>query len=217
MLNCGIHACPERCHREKCGTVSYDQTFSCCLQNFQLSCQFLILCFLCPALQCLEVTIKQCRCGLHRKELPCAKEFLCETKCKRSKDCGRHPCNRKVHEINLFLLIGSVTTWLSKTLYCLCCSAVTPSVHLVKKFVDAPSDVVSINVKQSVIGVPVTLVQWLLLSVATVEELLWKYHVDVRGKLVHLAVQSYACRLNDTHFRWHDNLSFCIYTTSYNI
>ncbi|KAK3912840.1 NF-X1-type zinc finger protein NFXL1 [Frankliniella fusca] len=64
MLNCGIHACPERCHRDKCGT-------------------------------CLEVTIKQCRCGLHKKELPCAKEFLCETKCKRSKDCGRHPCNRK--------------------------------------------------------------------------------------------------------------------------
>lgn len=45
------------------------------------------------------------------------------------------------------------------TLYCLCCSAVTPSVHLVKKFVDAHLDVVSINVKQSVIGVPVTLVQ----------------------------------------------------------
>lgn len=64
MLNCGIHACPERCHRDKCGT-------------------------------CLEVTIKLCRCGLHKKELPCAREFLCETKCKRYKDCGRHPCNRK--------------------------------------------------------------------------------------------------------------------------
>lgn len=64
VLNCGIHLCPERCHRDKCGT-------------------------------CLEVTVKQCRCGSHRKELPCAKEFLCETKCKRYKDCGRHPCNRK--------------------------------------------------------------------------------------------------------------------------
>ncbi|XP_034255389.1 NF-X1-type zinc finger protein NFXL1 [Thrips palmi] len=64
ILNCGVHACPERCHKDKCGT-------------------------------CLEVTVKQCRCGLHTKELPCAKEFLCETKCKRSKDCGRHPCNRK--------------------------------------------------------------------------------------------------------------------------
>lgn len=45
--------------------------------------------------QCLEVVTRRCRCGLHMKELPCQKEFLCETKCKQIKDCGKHPCNRK--------------------------------------------------------------------------------------------------------------------------
>nr|CAD7442488.1 unnamed protein product [Timema bartmani] len=47
------------------------------------------------ATNCLEVVTKSCRCGLHKKELPCQKEYLCETKCKRLKDCIRHPCNRK--------------------------------------------------------------------------------------------------------------------------
>ncbi|XP_049812218.1 NF-X1-type zinc finger protein NFXL1 [Schistocerca nitens] len=63
-LECGVHRCPRRCHRDKCGS-------------------------------CLEVITKSCRCGLHTKEQPCKKEFLCDTKCKRVKDCFRHPCNRK--------------------------------------------------------------------------------------------------------------------------
>ncbi|KAJ4431885.1 hypothetical protein ANN_20491 [Periplaneta americana] len=46
-------------------------------------------------LRCLAMVTKKCRCGLHSKELPCQKEFLCETKCKRMKECMRHPCNRK--------------------------------------------------------------------------------------------------------------------------
>uniref|UniRef100_A0A1B6MK23 PHD-type domain-containing protein n=1 Tax=Graphocephala atropunctata TaxID=36148 RepID=A0A1B6MK23_9HEMI len=63
-LDCGIHQCSQRCHKDKCGV-------------------------------CLERAEKRCRCGLHTKEVPCQKEYLCETKCKQIKDCNRHPCNRK--------------------------------------------------------------------------------------------------------------------------
>lgn len=48
-------------------------------------------------LQCLVIIKKKCRCGMHEKELPCSKEFTCETKCKQTKDCEKHPCNRKVY------------------------------------------------------------------------------------------------------------------------
>ena len=46
--------------------------------------------------QCLQMRTRRCRCGLKEKELPCYKEFHCESKCKKLKDCRRHPCNRKV-------------------------------------------------------------------------------------------------------------------------
>lgn len=64
VLDCGIHMCSQRCHKDKCGA-------------------------------CLERTVKQCRCGLHKKEVPCQKDYLCETKCKHIRDCNRHPCNKK--------------------------------------------------------------------------------------------------------------------------
>ena len=76
-LGCpGGHVCVERCHRGKCGS-------------------------------CLQMVTKQCKCsillqqqgerrgGERKKEVPCTKEFACETKCKRMRDCGRHACNRK--------------------------------------------------------------------------------------------------------------------------
>lgn len=44
---------------------------------------------------CLEITRKECRCGLHSKELPCTKLYLCDTKCKQMRDCNKHACNRK--------------------------------------------------------------------------------------------------------------------------
>ena len=70
-LGCpGDHVCVERCHRGKCGS-------------------------------CLQMVTKQCRCSQsrgekgRRKELPCTKEYICETKCKKMRDCRRHACNRK--------------------------------------------------------------------------------------------------------------------------
>jgi hypothetical protein len=46
--------------------------------------------------QCLEIVEKSCKCGLHSKEVQCYKLYTCETKCKRMKDCNKHPCNKKV-------------------------------------------------------------------------------------------------------------------------
>jgi len=68
-LECGQHFCAERCHRGKCGT-------------------------------CLQMVTKSCRCGAKKKEVSCAKkEFTCETKCKRLKLCGKHPCNKKCCDV----------------------------------------------------------------------------------------------------------------------
>ncbi|KAL1517103.1 hypothetical protein ABEB36_000911 [Hypothenemus hampei] len=64
LLDCQLHNCNSRCHKDKCGL-------------------------------CLEVVEKSCRCGQHSKEIQCCKQYLCETKCKKIKDCGKHPCNRK--------------------------------------------------------------------------------------------------------------------------
>lgn len=38
---------------------------------------------------------KSCKCGNITKEYQCSKELLCETKCKRTKNCKKHSCNRK--------------------------------------------------------------------------------------------------------------------------
>ena len=42
------------------------------------------------------MAVKRCRCGQRQKELPCNKDYQCETKCPKVKDCHRHPCKRKV-------------------------------------------------------------------------------------------------------------------------
>ncbi|XP_046391023.1 NF-X1-type zinc finger protein NFXL1-like [Ischnura elegans] len=44
---------------------------------------------------CLQMRVQTCRCGQYSKELPCQKEFLCENKCRRTRNCLRHPCSRK--------------------------------------------------------------------------------------------------------------------------
>ena len=47
-------------------------------------------------LQCRQISVKTCRCGARKKELPCYKEYMCDTKCSKMKDCRRHQCKRKV-------------------------------------------------------------------------------------------------------------------------
>ncbi|KAJ4972295.1 hypothetical protein NE237_005394 [Protea cynaroides] len=65
MLNCGLHRCPERCHRGPC------------LET------------------CRTVVMKHCRCGSLKKEVPCYQDLACERKCQRVRDCGRHACRRR--------------------------------------------------------------------------------------------------------------------------
>ena len=47
----------------------------------------------CPS--CLQMKVKKCRCGARQKEVQCAKTFTCEAKCRKTRDCQRHQCNRK--------------------------------------------------------------------------------------------------------------------------
>ncbi|RZC84435.1 hypothetical protein C5167_047220 [Papaver somniferum] len=65
MLSCGIHRCPERCHKGSCNET------------------------------CRTVIIKSCRCGSLRKQVPCHQALACERKCNRGRDCGRHACRRR--------------------------------------------------------------------------------------------------------------------------
>ena len=38
---------------------------------------------------------KRCKCGAKQKEVPCAKIYVCDLKCKRPRDCRKHTCNKK--------------------------------------------------------------------------------------------------------------------------
>ncbi|KAF3561509.1 hypothetical protein DY000_02019717 [Brassica cretica] len=65
VLGCGYHRCPERCHR------------GACLET------------------CRIVVTKSCRCGGTKKQVPCRQDVVCERKCQRMRDCGKHPCRRR--------------------------------------------------------------------------------------------------------------------------
>ncbi|XP_044462709.1 NF-X1-type zinc finger protein NFXL2 [Mangifera indica] len=64
-LSCGLHRCPERCHRGPCIET------------------------------CRIVVAKLCRCRSLRKEVPCYQDLACDRKCQRMRDCGRHACKRR--------------------------------------------------------------------------------------------------------------------------
>ena len=54
-----------------------------------------IFCFYrgsCPS--CLQMRVKSCRCGAKKKEMQCGRNFTCDIKCKKLRDCFRHPCNK---------------------------------------------------------------------------------------------------------------------------
>lgn len=65
MLLCSLHRCPERCHSGPCVET------------------------------CRIVTTKSCRCGSLKKQVPCYQDLVCERKCQRVRDCGRHACRRR--------------------------------------------------------------------------------------------------------------------------
>ncbi|KAI5670492.1 hypothetical protein M9H77_10856 [Catharanthus roseus] len=65
LLTCGLHRCPERCHRGPCIET------------------------------CRTIVSKSCRCGSSKKQVPCYQDLTCERKCQIVRDCGRHACKRR--------------------------------------------------------------------------------------------------------------------------
>ncbi len=158
LLECGIHECAERCHKGKCGTVSVFVLFSTSLNVLYKSCH----CFLS---QCWQMRVQSCRCGLKKKELPCYKEFQCETKCKHIKDCRRHPCNRKV----IFWNILNEGKWLYK-LFLLKFSAAPVLALRAIRFATGHLDAKTTSARVGVIKALATRVIWQLTLVALAVE-----------------------------------------------
>ncbi|KAK6976666.1 NF-X1-type zinc finger protein NFXL1 [Biomphalaria glabrata] len=116
-LNCGNHVCEVVCHDGKCGSCPRSglRKCPCGKTEYKLPCTEDIptcgdtcgkplacsqhtctgRCHLGECGQCMQMSVKKCRCGQRQKEVPCAKEFLCEKKCSNMRNCGVHKCNRK--------------------------------------------------------------------------------------------------------------------------
>ncbi|XP_058066575.1 NF-X1-type zinc finger protein NFXL1 [Anopheles bellator] len=114
---CNLHKCERSCHEGGCGDCPLGLPRSCpcgrmetraaCSERIGTcgdTCQKVLVCGVHRCADrchegdcgtCLELVQKTCRCGLLTKEMPCAKEATCETKCKKLRSCGKHPCNRK--------------------------------------------------------------------------------------------------------------------------
>uniref|UniRef100_A0A3Q2NMT5 Uncharacterized protein n=1 Tax=Fundulus heteroclitus TaxID=8078 RepID=A0A3Q2NMT5_FUNHE len=94
-LSCLKHTCSMRCHRGSCETCRqvslrpgtgalvpppwYRRSGTAALTGS-------------VSLQEVE---KECRCGKYRKQMACHKEYLCDSKCPRTRNCQRHQCRRK--------------------------------------------------------------------------------------------------------------------------
>ena len=57
----------------------------------------LVLCHEGPCPPCCSTSIRRCRCGRNEKEIPCPElestsEVLCEKRCNKKRQCGRHKC-----------------------------------------------------------------------------------------------------------------------------
>lgn len=120
LLSCGQHTCDQVCHSGPCAACprAGPRACPCGKSKWELpctedvgpcgdTCEKLLACDLhrcsqrchsgpCPP--CLQVRPKRCRCGAREKAVPCSRDYTCETKCKRLRDCRRHPCSRKCCE-----------------------------------------------------------------------------------------------------------------------
>ncbi|XP_011560522.3 NF-X1-type zinc finger protein NFXL1 [Plutella xylostella] len=116
-FSCGYHKCEEICHSSDCGLCPNSGMRSCpcganqryvecpdvmetCLETCGKihedcghSCPEKCHKGSCPP--CLVLVEKKCHCGTHMKSLPCSKDFRCDTKCRGSRDCGKHACAKK--------------------------------------------------------------------------------------------------------------------------
>lgn len=118
LLKCGYHSCDNICHIKgecppcplsltrhcPCGKSDYSLPCTEATPTCGDTCGKLLGCGShycaerchrgnCPS--CLQMTTKFCRCGSKKKEVQCAKQFTCDVKCKKIRDCRKHPCNKK--------------------------------------------------------------------------------------------------------------------------
>ncbi|GAB1601514.1 gem-associated protein 5-like [Argonauta hians] len=122
LLPCGHHTCEQMCHASSCGDCprSGFRKCPCGKTSLQLpctkdiptcgdTCSKELSCGVHQCQQrchngqcdiCRQTIVKKCRCAQRRKEVPCCKDYICDLKCQKMRDCGRHQCKRKCCEGN---------------------------------------------------------------------------------------------------------------------
>uniref|UniRef100_A0A3P8TRS1 Nuclear transcription factor, X-box binding like 1 n=1 Tax=Amphiprion percula TaxID=161767 RepID=A0A3P8TRS1_AMPPE len=116
-LPCGNHTCEKVCHDGVCPPCprSVSRTCPCGKTKSSLPCTEEVMpcgdtcdrrlsclkhtcsmrCHRGSCETCRQEVEKECRCGKHRKLMPCHKEYLCDSKCPKTRSCQRHQCRRK--------------------------------------------------------------------------------------------------------------------------
>ncbi|XP_018594135.2 NF-X1-type zinc finger protein NFXL1 [Scleropages formosus] len=116
-LPCGNHTCERVCHSGPCGECPRSGSRLCpcgkskcslpCTEDVPtcgdtcgkvLGCGLHTCSMRChrgPCETCRQEVEKQCRCGKYTRCMPCHKEYLCESKCPKTRSCQRHQCKRK--------------------------------------------------------------------------------------------------------------------------
>ncbi|KAJ2940936.1 hypothetical protein O0L34_g10198 [Tuta absoluta] len=116
-FDCGYHKCEKVCHSGSCGPCPNTGMRSCpcgAKERYVKCPDFLETCLgtcnkkqeYCehscpekchkgPCPPCQVVIQKKCSCRTHERSIPCSREFRCETKCRGSRLCGKHPCAKK--------------------------------------------------------------------------------------------------------------------------
>uniref|UniRef100_A0A8C1VL09 Nuclear transcription factor, X-box binding-like 1 n=1 Tax=Cyprinus carpio TaxID=7962 RepID=A0A8C1VL09_CYPCA len=116
-LSCGNHTCERVCHTGVCGECprAGNRSCSCGKTKSVLPCTVDVptcgdtcgkkldcglhtcsmRCHRGACETCRQEVEKTCRCGRYSKLMPCHKEYLCESKCNKTRACSRHQCKRK--------------------------------------------------------------------------------------------------------------------------
>ena len=120
LASCGFHGCPLACHApgecQGCPLERASPTCPCGKQRQPsrtcqdppstcgdscgrlLSCgkhHCLDRCHKGPCVPCRQRTESRCECSASRKPMPCGERWECETRCKKTRNCGRHICRRR--------------------------------------------------------------------------------------------------------------------------
>lgn len=120
LLSCGNHTCEQLCHAGRCGPCprSGPRKCPCGKMSVQLPCtedipncgdtcgkdlacgvhQCQQRCHTGQCDICRQTLVKKCRCSQRQKEVPCCKDYICEVKCQKLRNCTRHQCKRKCCE-----------------------------------------------------------------------------------------------------------------------